>query len=428
MLINNQVFNKHFQVNNKTYGSISFSKLMELPMKLPIIQRLKDADKIVEIVKYQENQFIKNKKFNFLGIINIHCCVEDNKNYLTDGQHRYESIKELLKKGYDGTDNEIILEIVTIQTKKEYEENYKIINKNTPLPEFSDTIDKNVPESVFLYFEQKFPKIWKSSNRPSRPFMNKNHFQEAVGFLVEILNKLLKCEVQTEDIIQCIDELNISMKDWAVDKFTSYRKIKHPEVMREKCRKNGECWLGMLPHVTDRYGYEWVKHIILNQTGFEVKKEKKKTLKKRIGVRIKREVWDEYVGKQYGEAHCYCCRKNVVHQSEFEAGHVVSTASLLKEGKNDDISVSNLRPICSSCNKSMGSTHMREFITEFYSKTIDSFDNDIKPIIFKNTVLQVQNELYTQGNVQANVQGNVQANVQGNAVENVGLFSSLFSF
>ena len=235
------IFTKYFKIHNRIYGSIKFTTLMGLPVQLPIIQRLKDNNKINEIVKYQEDVFKKTTHFNFLGIINIHCCKEDNKNYLTDGQHRYESIKELINKGYNGN-NEVTIEVVIVDSKKKYEDNYKIINKNTPLPEFSDTIDKNIPESVFLYFEKKFPNIWKMSNRPSRPFMNKNHFQEAVGFLVESLNNYLNCDVNAEDIIECIDDTNSSMKNWAMEKFTSYRKINKPELMREKCIKNGDCY------------------------------------------------------------------------------------------------------------------------------------------------------------------------------------------
>jgi hypothetical protein len=79
----------------------------------------------------------------------------------------------------------------------------------------------------------------------------------------------------------------------------------------------------------------------------------------------------------------------------------------------------------------MGSTHMREFIAEFYSKTIISFDKNIKPIILKNTVSQVKNELYTQVNTEANVFDNTvfENNVfENNVFEKGGLFSSLFSF
>jgi hypothetical protein len=37
-----------------------------------------------------------------------------------------------------------------------------------------------------------FPKVWKSGKKPTRPHVNKNHFQEALGFLTFKLNKVSK--------------------------------------------------------------------------------------------------------------------------------------------------------------------------------------------------------------------------------------------
>ena len=42
----------------------------------------------------------------------------------------------------------------------------------------------------------------------------------------------------------------------------------------------------------------------------------------------------------------------------FEVGHVVSVHN------NGDLSIENLRPICSLCNKSMSTRNMLEFIKE----------------------------------------------------------------
>jgi len=144
-------------------------------------------------------------------------------------------------------------------------------------------------------------------------------------------------------------------------------------------------------------------------------------LKKRIGIRTKRDVWDKYVGKQYGEANCYSCRKNIVHQSEFEAGHVISTASLLEQNKEDDISVVNLRPICSSCNKSMGKMHMREFISEFYPQNLNYFDNNTQPIILKNK--EVDNKALNN-----KVLSNSTVDNKSNKESNRGFFKNIFSF
>ena len=59
----------------------------------------------------------------------------------------------------------------------------------------------------------------------------------------------------------------------------------------------------------------------------------------------------------------------------YECGHVESEAT------GGDMSIENLRPICSSCNKSMGIKNMREYIKNNYPKNLDAFDNNISPLM-----------------------------------------------
>ena len=104
-----------------------------------------------------------------------------------------------------------------------------------------------------------------------------------------------------------------------------------------------------------------------DKTGVELQKEKKMNPKKKIGIQRKREVWNTHIGVDKGQAKCWCCKQETLDQGGgWEAGHWISTANLLKDGKEDDISVSNLRPICSTCNKSMGSQNMQEYIKHNY--------------------------------------------------------------
>lgn len=364
------LFQGHYCINNKTYARISFSNLLSVAIEKPGIQRLKDPDKIKEIIDYQESFFKKNKHFNILGTINIHCCLEDQKNYLTDGQHRYESIKQLATM-YRGEENHVSIEIVDIDTKEEYETNYKLINKNTPLPEFSETIDKNIVETCFVYFENKYKGIWKPTLRPNRPYLNKNHFQEAISILID---ELLKHghNLSSEEITDLIESKNDSMKKWSFKKFGGYRRITgDPTKLKEKCENCGGCFLGMLPHNSDN-GYDWVRQIVQEKTGIEMDKVKKaKSSKKSIPKKRKLEVWYEYIGKDKGEHECLCCRKEKINQGgNWEAGHVISTHNLLNENKTDDISVDNLRPICSSCNKGMGKRNMKEYMEELYPQNV----------------------------------------------------------
>ena len=79
---------------------------------------------------------------------------------------------------------------------------------------------------------------------------------------------------------------------------------------------------------------------------------------KNIPKTIKSLVWDKYVGKEKGVGSCYVCKKEV-DSKHFELGHIQAKA----KGGTDE--VDNLRPVCSLCNKSIGTKNMDEFKKEY---------------------------------------------------------------
>ncbi len=85
------------------------------------------------------------------------------------------------------------------------------------------------------------------------------------------------------------------------------------------------------------------------------KKTTKTYRKKNIPHYVKKMVWEKYVGLAVGKQKCKFCNIQTIYQLSFTAGHVVA------EVNGGDISVDNLRPICDSCNKSMGTKHMKRF-------------------------------------------------------------------
>jgi hypothetical protein len=102
---------------------------------------------------------------------------------------------------------------------------------------------------------------------------------------------------------------------------------------------------------------------IINETYDDINKSikiiKKKAVKKTnktISKALKSKVWNTYIGKKKGISKCLCCGDKEISQMDFECGHVLAH---INGGKN---TVENLRPICSLCNKSMGTTHMFEFM------------------------------------------------------------------
>lgn len=77
--------------------------------------------------------------------------------------------------------------------------------------------------------------------------------------------------------------------------------------------------------------------------------------KQSIPKTLKNKVWDTYIGRSYGIGKCYCCRKDI-DSKNFECGHVKA------ESKGGKLCLSNLRPICGPCNRSMGNEHMHKFM------------------------------------------------------------------
>ncbi len=84
--------------------------------------------------------------------------------------------------------------------------------------------------------------------------------------------------------------------------------------------------------------------------------------RKSISQALRLAVWRTYCGDAI-EHKCLCCDTLMMHHIEgshdWECGHVLSVAD------GGDTILSNLRPICVACNRSMGKTHMDEFKKKF---------------------------------------------------------------
>jgi len=100
--------------------------------------------------------------------------------------------------------------------------------------------------------------------------------------------------------------------------------------------------------------------------------EEKKIAKKRKAVpkKIRYMVWRQYVGDSLN-GKCYCCDGDIIIEN-WHVGHVISVA---RGGGNI---VENLRPLCASCNLSMGERHMGDFIREYNLKGMGSKEFKIK--------------------------------------------------
>jgi 5-methylcytosine-specific restriction endonuclease McrA len=75
---------------------------------------------------------------------------------------------------------------------------------------------------------------------------------------------------------------------------------------------------------------------------------------KKLPHALRAAVWSTYMGRA-GSGKCTFCKTEEISPFNFECGHIISR----KEGGED--AIENLRPICGSCNKSMGTKNMEAF-------------------------------------------------------------------
>lgn len=100
--------------------------------------------------------------------------------------------------------------------------------------------------------------------------------------------------------------------------------------------------------ILDRYKIDSGPSIPIATT--PVRKSKRKTIPKAV----KNQLWRQYFADSM-KGRCFCCQGEINALEGWEAGHVQAVA----HGGSD--SIDNLRPVCSTCNKSMGTMNMDEY-------------------------------------------------------------------
>lgn len=108
----------------------------------------------------------------------------------------------------------------------------------------------------------------------------------------------------------------------------------------------------------------------------------------RVSAILKDMVWNTFIGPEKGLSECYLRCGNQISKSHFECGHVISVKD------NGPNICTNLRPICSKCNKSMSDKNMILFVNT----------NDLQkcPLYIKGFNINKMNE-YTRNIVYPNL-------------------------
>ena len=101
------------------------------------------------------------------------------------------------------------------------------------------------------------------------------------------------------------------------------------------------------------------ENIVIENTELPINEKLHRPKRKTIPLALRRNVWNKYIGEEIGKTLCLCCKLTDISQMTFSCGHIVSVYN------GGDINLENLKPICVSCNSSMGTQNMDEFIQNY---------------------------------------------------------------
>jgi 5-methylcytosine-specific restriction endonuclease McrA len=162
---------------------------------------------------------------------------------------------------------------------------------------------------------------------------NYEYFFELYNYLMEYINSIVKKE-SCKKIIRILEKINHKEYCKKIIKILREKYICKKELLKKESPKK------FTP----------------------IKKDtpiKEKYKKKPIPPPLKRNAWHKYIGEDIGKAKCLCCKLADITQMSFHCGHIIA------ESKGGELSVNNLKPICQSCNSSMGTQNMDEYIKKY---------------------------------------------------------------
>ena len=348
------------QLNNTQMKIMKTTVLKSLKILKPEIQRIIDNNKVNDIVNLQLDFFKKHNFFNYSASnpLNIHHYKDQY--WLIDGQHRLAAMETLYTT--HGHNFETYVLIVNVDTYEELKLNYEMINKNTPLPDFSlfENVDKQIPETVALNFQLLYPKIWAKNTKARRPHLFYNYFQESLAYICE------QGDIKEVDELQeLVRNYNEKLSKWDANVFQTSYKVN--DSMYKTAKEVG-FYLGLFSYQpSEEYGFQWAKKIVEEYTGKIIKSTSSYSKKKKIPKKVKNDSWDCYVGKNVATTKCICCRISEINAKDFVAGHIIS------EYNRGEVVVDNLMPVCQACNSSMGVTNMEDYVKAHYPANLEAF-------------------------------------------------------
>ncbi len=334
--------------NELTICELSFKTITDLlnnnKLKTPIYQIDINQDRVNEMVNsYKKNPLLWSFKKNIvLGYFYIEDAnLSNNYNiYLLDGQHRLDMAKELHEIGIEGS---LYFYYYHIKTNDELRDLFISINKDS----FKNSPYVNIPE---LEQKKDYEKIKQQLSKDYSCFFSKKASEKNQLYTIsEFINIL-----QNKQVNFNLNKIIESNKKF--NGLVQYTTLKIQD--SEQFYKDEKDILDKIEYLTIGFkNNNWIDYYITSNNIIPAHIKFKKQ-KEKINPKLRKQVWEKEFGN-LTEAKCpiKLC-KNIIfidRKNGFHCGHIIS------EKNNGATDITNLRPICASCNCQMSSTNWTDY-------------------------------------------------------------------
>lgn len=325
---------------------------------IPNIQRDIEEDKVLGI----KNKFIEKWKKNenyFIhhGFTISLCAIKNNfkEFYVIDGQHRLEAISQLEE--YKFT---VFVRIMLCDSLNEMINDFKYININSNIAlnyqffegKFLNSTILEVRDTLKRYFKNGFNR----NNNPKSKVMHINEFLKILDInkVKELYNNRGIEFSDNKYLLNSLLEINEEIKNKFDLEFKENKRYYIDlRTFNKVYGKNGKPGTNF---------FLSLRNINWQDKLFKNKKIEYKSIaykKKKIPKSVRTKLFDLTFGVETNMSTCYVCSSRIT-RATFEAGHIIA------EHLGGSNNISNLKCICSGCNKSMGTRNLEEFKTEYF--------------------------------------------------------------
>lgn len=286
--------------------------------------------------------------FGLFELVSLH-----DKLFLVNGQHRYYVLQRLLEEGYP--ELPLHIRIKRVDSQKQMEVYFCEVNGSKPAlicssPDEQLIVNGFKKHMVATYGRNYFP----HTKRPHKPNLNLDVVVEYF-IQIQLIEKLgfKHCE----SLCAAVDKLN---------RFYSSKMYKQSWWDQQQIRADANRWkakvvdknptdplfLGIYPN------YEWIDRMIVHvRDGTPYKSMphfwKNVHCRKKPSQQLKNAIWKKRNAAGV-EGTCYVCNDPLLYWNS-QCGHIISYYH------GGQTQLSNMEPLCGSCNRDMGIENMRAY-------------------------------------------------------------------